>query len=281
MAFAARGNRSHLPAENELPTEQYRGEVRQMSWWRTWQDRTEASLPRLVREADRRWRRRATGDHAARVKERLIERYAAEVDLRTRLGLPAPPRGRPKRPAPREAASVRGHRLADYPDLLMEWAWDVNAELDPARLAAGSHERVAWRCLLDPAHVWETRVADRTYHDSACPYHMGVRVHPAESLAAYFPWLALEWHPTRNALRPDQVTRASGRAVMWRCELGHEWSAPVYQRTLSGSGCPDCYRLTAAVRCSAGQQRARQARDQVAMAAVVAFHPPAIEDEAV
>lgn len=80
--------------------------------------------------------------------------------------------------------SVRGRHLADYPDLLLEWAWDGNTGLDPAILAAGSHERVAWRCLLDPAHVWETKVADRTYHDSACPFHLGVRVHPAESLAA-------------------------------------------------------------------------------------------------
>jgi hypothetical protein len=76
--------------------------------------------------------------------------------------LPAPPRGRPKRPTAR-AASVRGRLLGDYPDLLLEWAWDVDGELDPGRLTAGSHERVAWRFLLEPAHLWETRVADRTY----------------------------------------------------------------------------------------------------------------------
>ena len=39
-----------------------------MRRWRTWHDRADASLPRLVREADRRWRRRAVSDHAARVK---------------------------------------------------------------------------------------------------------------------------------------------------------------------------------------------------------------------
>ena len=121
-----------------------------------------------------------------------------------------------------------------------------------------------WRCLLEPAHVWETKVADRTYHASGCPYHMGDRVHPAESLAAYFPWLALEWHPDRNTLRPDQVSRASAREVVWRCESGHEWSTPVYQRTLSGSDCPDCYRLEAAARSKAGKRRAREAQDQAA-----------------
>lgn len=254
--FAAHGGRS--------PT------VEAPARWRTWKDHGEPSLPRLVREADRRWRKRATDDHAARVRERLAERYAAEADLRTRLGLPTPPSGRPRRPRPERAGdSVRGRRLTDYPDLLAEWAWDVNGDLDPATLAAGSHERVAWRCLLEPDHVWETRVSGRTHGASGCPFHMGIAVHPAESLAAYYPWLALEWHPTRNELRPDQVTRASGREVVWRCEHDHEWSTAVYQRTLSRSGCPECYRLEAAARSSAGKARARRARDEAEAAKVV------------
>jgi hypothetical protein len=263
-AFEARCNRSHLPGENALPVETYHGHERPMSWWRTWKDRDEPSLPRLVREAERRWRKRAGDDHAERVRERLARRYAAETDLRAHLGLPTPPSGRPKRATPRRTGSVRGRSLADYPDLLLEWAWDANGGLDPHRLAAGSHQRVAWRCLLEPAHVWETKVADRTYHDSACPYHMGTRVHPAESLAAYFPWLAREWHPTRNELRPDQVSRASARMIVWRCGHGHEWSAVVYQRTLSGSGCPECYRLEAGERSVAGKRRARERRARAA-----------------
>jgi hypothetical protein len=272
--FAARANRSHTPAENELPSETYRGSVRQMSWWRTWQDRDQASLPALVRAADRRTRRRAADDHAERVRERLAERYASEVDLRTRLDLPAPPRGRPRRPS-QPAGSVKGQLLADYEELLLEWDWSFNGGLDPATLPAGSHERVAWRCLLDPAHTWETRVADRTSRASFCPYHMGNRVHPAESLAAYFPWLAAEWHPERNTLRPHEVTRASARRVVWRCAQGHEWSAAVYQRTLSKTGCPECYRLEASARSRAGKERARQAHAQQAehqIAEVIQLH---------
>jgi hypothetical protein len=98
---------------------------------------------------------------------------------------------------------------------------------------------------------------------------MGIRVHPAESLAAFYPWLAQEWHPHRNALRPDQVTRASARKVVWHCESGHEWEAAVYQRTLSGSGCPACYRLEAAARSKAGRARARTARDEAEAAQII------------
>lgn len=224
-AFAASGDRAHDRA----------GEG--SDWWRRFQDHGEASLPRLVRDAERRWRRRAADDHAERVRERLARRYEAEVDLRARLGLPLPPTGRPRRRAAHAPGPVRGKRLADYPDLLAEWAWDANAELDPVRLAAGSHERVVWRCLLEPAHVWESRVADRTSAARGCPYHMGIRVHPAESLAAYFPWLAHEWHPARDALHPDQ-------------------------RTLSRSGCPECFQIEAPARSQAGRERARLFRDE-------------------
>ena len=265
-AFAAHGNRAHAaePAETSPSAQPTIG------WWRTWKDHGEPSLPRLVREADRRWRRRAADDHAARVRERLAERYAAEADLRMRLDLPTPPSGRSRRPrAHRAGDSVRGRRLSDYPELVAEWAWDINGDLDPATLAAGSAERVAWRCLLEPAHVWETRVSSRTYGATACPFHMGIRVHPAESLAAFYPWLAQEWHPHRNTLRPDQVTRASARNVVWRCESGHEWSAAVYQRTLSGSGCPECYRLETIARSRAGKARARREKDEAERAKII------------
>jgi len=145
----------------------------------------------------------------------------------------------------------------------------VVATYHPATLPAGSRARVAWRCLLEPAHVWETRVSDRTYHGSGCPFHMGIRVHPAESLAAFYPWLAAEWHPERNVLRPDQVTRASAREVWWHCPVGHEWTTPVYQRTLSGSGCPDCYRAEAATRSKAGKATAHAARDAAERAKII------------
>lgn len=258
--FAVHGNRAHATAEAS-------GSI---GWWRRWKDHGEPSLPRLVREADRRWRRRAADDHAARLRERLAERYAAEADLRTRLDLPTPPSGRPRRPpAERTGDSVRGRRLSDYPELVAEWAWEVNGDLDPATLAAGSAERVAWRCLLEPDHVWETRVSSRTHGATGCPFHMGIAVHPAESLAAFYPWLAQEWHPERNELRPDQVTRASARRVVWRCESGHTWEAAVYQRTLSGSGCPECYRLEAAARSRAGKARARAAREEAETAKII------------
>jgi len=278
--FAATGERSHLPSQNQLPVEIVAGRERQMSWWRTWHDRDEASLPRLVHESEERTRRRATDDHLRWLRGRLAAIYAAEADLRRKDGLASPPRGRPRRSTDRTVGSVSGKVVADFPDLVAEWDWDVNGDLDPHTVAAAGRQRIVWRCYLNPDHVWQTRVADRTTKPSYCPYHMGNRVHPSESLAAYFPWLAQEWHPTRNELRPDQVTRASGRAVIWRCAEGHEWAAVVYARTLSRSGCPTCYAIETPERIRTGKRRARQVRDEQAAAKVAALVTDAPLDDA-
>jgi hypothetical protein len=272
--FEARTNHSHLPAENALPMETYRGKRRQMSWWRTWHDRKGASLPRLVFESDRRTQQRAADDHAARVRERLKAAYEEANDLRRQLGIPTPPTGRPKNPAARPTASVSGRFLREFDDLLLEWDWDFNGDLDPMSLAAGTGTRAAWRCLLNPDHVWETRVADRTYKNSSCPYHMGNRVHPAESLANYYPWLALQWHPTKNALRPDEVTRASGRRVVWVCEQGHEWPAVIYSRTLSNSGSPECAKVIGPAKSKAAKQQKRREAEERVEAQVASLIPP-------
>ena len=60
------------------------------------------------------------------------------------------------------------------------------------------------------------------------------------SLARLYPKVAAEWHPTRNAdLRPDMVPAAARHRAWWQCTHGHEWEAPVGQRT-GGTGCPYC-----------------------------------------
>ena len=96
--FSARHNRSHLPAENTLAAVTYAGKTRQMSWWRTWQDRGPRSLPALVFASDARALKRESDDAVRRHKERLEALYAEDQLKRELLGQPIPPRGRPKVP---------------------------------------------------------------------------------------------------------------------------------------------------------------------------------------
>lgn len=271
--FERNANASHLAADNRLPSETYRGTTRQMSWWRTWQDRDEASIPRLVFDSDRRSRRRAMDEHLEWVRERKRRLYEEDLDLRQFHGLPIPPTGRPRNPRPRVLTPTKGRFLHQFEDFLLEWDYDFNGDLDPMTIPASSTKRVIWRCLLNDNHVWETRLTDRIYHGSFCPFHMGNRVHPRESLAAYFPDLALEWHPTKNTKHADEVTRASGYDAHWICEFGHEWQAVVYQRTLSQTGCPECVRLAQPGKAKAAVARRRQRIEAEAEEQVAALPP--------
>jgi hypothetical protein len=80
-------------------------------------------------------RRRPAGRRSCRlVRERLAERYAAELNLWTALGSPTPPSGGANRPIRLRAASVRGRTLAENPDLLLGWPGTST----PASIPAGS-----------------------------------------------------------------------------------------------------------------------------------------------
>jgi hypothetical protein len=151
--------------------------------------------------------------------------------------------------------------LRDIEQLMLEWDYDLNGDLDPQTLRASSHEVVAWQCLVNEDHIWEARVDERAY-GKQCPYHMGTKVHPSESFAAYFPELVKEWHPTKNKLRPDEVTRASAHEVTWVCASGHEWPAAIYQRSLRLTKCPECDRLAQPGRAKLMAQRRRERADE-------------------
>jgi hypothetical protein len=52
--------------------------------------------------------------------------------------------------------------------------------------------------------------------------------------------LISEWHPEKNgALIPSDFAKFSPEKVWWQCKYGHEWQAPVSNRT-QGNGCPYC-----------------------------------------
>ena len=61
----------------------------------------------------------------------------------------------------------------------------------------------------------------------------------SNSLAAVHPELIVEWSK-KNEIKPTEVTVGSHKKVIWKCRLGHEWTASVKSRSINGSGCPYC-----------------------------------------
>jgi len=103
---------------------------------------------------------------------------------------------------------------------------------------AGSARAVWWRCLR--AHEWRASISNRV-RGSGCPFCAGKRASADHCLAAAYPEIANEWHPTRNGeLTPTSVTPRAARRVWWRCPGGHEWQARVSARVRRHSPCPTC-----------------------------------------
>jgi hypothetical protein len=115
-----------------------------------------------------------------------------------------------------------------------------------AKLSAGSNRKIWW--LGDCSHEWEAQIRHR-HNGGGCPYCAGQKTLKGfNDLATKFPLIASEWSVTRNKeLQPEMVTSASAKIVWWQCQTGHEWKATVKSRTLSGSGCPSCYKEKVAV----------------------------------
>ena len=127
----------------------------------------------------------------------------------------------------------------EWENLLAQWDTRSNLPLTPALISRGSKRKVWWRC--EKGHSWQAAVYTRTGSGSGCPVCTGKVVQPGENdLAARFPKLASQWHPTRNgSLTPMQVLPGSHRMVWWICEKGHAWRAQVKSR-VAGCGCPVC-----------------------------------------
>ena len=159
---------------------------------------------------------------------------------------------------PRGCPFCSGHKCcecsslaAQRPDLMREWDWEANAELDPRQISLGSNRRLAWSCSRHG--TWVARVRQRV-RGSGCRKcaieKRGKRV-PRDLLWDEHPELVKQLHPTKNAhIDLDKVTSGSSKKAVWvctecqddppGCPHPREWEATIQSRTSQGVGCPYC-----------------------------------------
>lgn len=124
------------------------------------------------------------------------------------------------------------------PEIAAQWDYEKNGALSPEMIAAGSNNRIWWRCYQ--GHSWQAPVYSRKA-GNGCPYCAGNAVLPGyNDLKTRLPDLIKEWDFEKNAeTSPEMVAPNTNRKIWWKCSRGHSWQAMVYSRT-SGKGCPYC-----------------------------------------
>jgi len=125
------------------------------------------------------------------------------------------------------------------PDLAKEWHPTKNDTLTPRDVTPNSHKKVWWLC--SKGHNWVAVISNRN-NSTGCPYCSGRKVCLDNCLQIINPFLAKEWHPTKNGkLSSRDVTPNSGRRAWWLCskDKNHEWNAIIGRRN-KGSNCPYC-----------------------------------------
>lgn len=125
------------------------------------------------------------------------------------------------------------------PDLMLEWDYEKNKDIDPSELMVNSNKRVWWKCSAC-GFEYKTLVANRT-KGTGCKRCAGqVLIAGKNDLGTLYPDIAAEWDQVNNhGVTPSQVFPNTNKAYSWVCRYGHRWQASPNSRT-SGRGCPYC-----------------------------------------
>ena len=128
--------------------------------------------------------------------------------------------------------------VSDNAQLMEEWNWERNTDVDPSQLTLGNKKKAWWRC--QKGHEWQSAVSNRN-KGSGCPYCSGrYSIKGENDLKTINPTLAEEWnYEKNNGLTPMDILPSSNKKVWWKCQKGHEWVTSVANRS-KGNGCPYC-----------------------------------------
>lgn len=123
--------------------------------------------------------------------------------------------------------------MNSHPDLVREL---VDKTLSN-KLATNSNKKIEWKC--NKGHVWVAAVCDRTRNKgTGCPYCAGKRV-----LKGYNDLATTNPDVVRYLVDPNDAylyVAGSHKSVLWICDKGHVFSAPVSRIVAKGIQCPYC-----------------------------------------
>lgn len=132
--------------------------------------------------------------------------------------------------------------IIDKKELMSEWDWDANAELDPNKLTSGSNKKAWWKCSKC-AHKWQTTIHHRAVRKQDCPkcrYIFKKKIQA--NLTATHPKAKNYWlFSKNNLLTPDLFSQYACQRVWWKCpDCGCEWEEKIKNQVKKLAWCPHC-----------------------------------------
>lgn len=141
--------------------------------------------------------------------------------------------------------SVKGKYLSDFPNLLNEFDYELNINIDVTTITAGSSLKIWWVCTKkNHKHSWETEVKKRTIQNRNCPYCANQKAcNNCNSINFICPEILVYFDYSKNNIDPSNLIAGSDKKVWWICnKLNHEhsWESPIRNMIKSGGNCIFC-----------------------------------------
>ena len=132
--------------------------------------------------------------------------------------------------------------IIENSELMSEWDWAANADLDPNKLTPGSNKKAYWKCSKCD-HKWQTTIHHRAVRKQDCPkcrYIFKKKIQA--NLTATHPKAKNYWlFSKNNLLTPDLFSQYACQRVWWKCpDCGCEWEEKIKNQVKKLAWCPHC-----------------------------------------
>lgn len=131
-------------------------------------------------------------------------------------------------------------------NLLLEWDYELNLEIDPLTVSDQSNKKYYWKC--PKGHPSYLMPMNKRYIGHGCPICSNHKIIKGiNDLTTTNPNLMKDWLWAENekaGLDPTKLSYGSNQKAWWKCrKCGNIWNASISNRTRIRSGCPYCANL--------------------------------------
>ncbi len=131
--------------------------------------------------------------------------------------------------------------VSEFEELMLEWDYEKNTNINPNNITHGSNLKVWWKCSKCNGEYMKA-ISERTCDRKiGCPYCKGRKVLKGyNDFASKFPDLLNLWDYKKNTIAPDEVTYGSHKEVWWYCKKCNKGWFRSVNRMTTQKRCPFC-----------------------------------------